>query len=273
MKKLIIIFNLVFLFFMTSCTFEEIITDEVIEEIISTTDKENKILLNVIGKDIIQIPLLHKGNTINWEYDKNYLSLEDNMFKIKKNGVTILKAIYNNKPHIYSVTIKENTIVNTVQYNINFNYSFITDSKKIGKTITPQKIVFHNTANIASAENEIKWLNSKDNTSTTSFHYAVDDIGIYQAIPTTKAGYHSGNLSINNQSIGIEIAKSLIEDETKKDRGIQNASILIALLMNFYDVNINNVISHNDASGKHCPHDIFDRYGLERFYEDIISLI
>ena len=41
--------------------------------------------------------------------------------------------------------------------------------------------------------------------------------------------------------------------------------------MNYYDININNVITHRDASGKYCPHDIFDRYGIELFYvEDAV---
>ena len=273
MRKIFIILCLVFLLFTSACKIDDIITEEVIEEIITNTDKENKIFINVIKKNTLQIPLEHKGIEIKWEYDKNFLSLKENEITVSKNGTTILKATYNDKPHLYSITVKNLTITSTVQYNIPFYYSFITDSKKIGKNINPKKIVFHNTGNTASAENEIKWLSSKDNTSSTSFHFAVDDIGIYQAIPTTNAGYHAGNLAINNQSIGIEIAKSLIDDEIKKDSAITNATILISLLMNYYIIEIENVITHQDASGKYCPHDIFDRYGLDKFYKEIKTLI
>ena len=274
MRKIYILFYLVFLLFiLTSCNIEEIITEEIIEEIITQTDNENKIFINVYDKDKMYIPLTHKGKEIEWNYDKDYFTLDGNKLTSHKNGTTILTATYLNKTHLYSVTIKNKSIINTIQYNLKFNYSFITDSKKIGKNIIPSKIVFHNTANTASAENEIKWLNSKDNTSSTSFHFAVDDKGVYQAIPTTKASYHAGDFQINNQSIGIEIAKSMLGDENQKDSGIKNATILISLLMNYYNIDIENVITHKDASGKHCPHDIFDRYGLESFYDEIKALI
>ena len=42
--------------------------------------------------------------------------------------------------------------------------------------------------------------------------------------------------------------------------------------MNYYDITIDNVITHKDASGKYCPHDIFDRYGLSLFYEELMKL-
>ena len=65
----------------------------------------------------------------------------------------------------------------------------------------------------------------------------------------------------------------MIEDEKIKNSGIKNATILIKLLMSYYDIKIENVITHKQASGKHCPHDIFNRYGIEIFYNDIIDLI
>ena len=43
--------------------------------------------------------------------------------------------------------------------------------------------------------------------------------------------------------------------------------------MSHFDIDIENVISHKDTSGKHCPHDIFNRYGIENFYNDIVELI
>ena len=244
-----------------------------IEDVITSINSKDRIFINVYDKDKMYVPLIYKENEILWTYDEDYLELKNNSFKVLKNGTTIITATHSNKNHLYSVTIKNKTIVQTVQYNLNFYYSFITDSKKIGKNIIPDKIVFHNTANVASAFNEIKWLGSKDNTSSTSFHYAVDDKGVYQAIPTTNAAYHAGNYKINNESIGIEIAKSKIENTKEKDAAIKNSTILINLLMNYYNIKINNVISHYDASGKYCPHDIFDRYGIEEFYQEIEQLI
>ena len=269
MKRVIIILNLVFLIFTSACKIDE----EQLNEIIETFDKDNKIFVNVISNNQMYVPYEKDGHPIKWEYDEEFLILENNIFKVKKDGLTLLSATYQGKTHLYSVTIKNDNITNTVQYNLNFYYSFITDSKKIGKKMEPTKIVFHNTANTAPAVNEIKWLSSKDNTSTTSFHYAVDDSGVYQAIPTTNASYHAGDLSTNNKSIGIEVAKSMIDDIEIKNEGIENASLLIALLMNFYNINLSDVITHQDASGKHCPHDIYDRFGIEQFYEKIKNLI
>lgn len=269
MKKVIIILNLVFLIFTTACNIDE----EQFDQIIETFDKDNKIFLNVISEKEIYVPDSKDGQPIKWEYDSKYLILENNVFKIKKDGLTFVNANYLGKTHLYSIKIKNDIITNTVQYNLNFYYSFITDSKKIGKKIEPTKIVFHNTANIAPAKNEIKWLASKDNTSSTSFHFAVDDSGVHQAIPTNKAAYHAGDFYINHNSIGIEIAKSMIDNIKIKDQGIDNATLLIALLMNYYNIDIGDVITHHDASGKYCPHDIFDRYGLNNFYEKIKNLI
>ena len=273
MKRIFIILNLVFLLFISACNVEDIITDEVIQDIISSAENSEKIFLNVFEKDKLFVPLKLKNHDITWEYDENFISIDGNQITTIKDGVTFLKATVNNESHLFAITTKNKTITKTVQYNLNFYYSFIKDSKKIGKNIIPNKIIFHNTANTASAKNEIKWLNSRDNKSSTSFHFAVDDIGIYQAIPTNKASHHSGNYDLNNQSIGIEIAKSRLDDTNIKDSCIKNATILISLLMNFYNININDVITHYDASGKHCPHDVFDRYGLEKFYNEISELI
>ena len=277
MKKIIILFNLVFLLILTACqidqeTIKDIINQEQIDEIISIMAKDNKIFLNVIDKNRMYVPLEKDGEQIKWEYDHNYLKLTNNQFEIKKDGLTIIRATYKNKTHLYSVTIKNDSITNTVQYNLNFYYSFISDTKKIGKKITPDTIVFHNTANTAPAINEIKWLNSMENKSSTSFHYAVDDIGVYQAIPTTNASHHAGNLDINNRSIGIEIAKSMKDNIDEKNSGINNGILLISLLMTYYDIPIKNVITHHDASGKYCPHDIFDRFGIETFYDELKKL-
>ena len=273
MKKIIILINLAFLMLLSSCVIDEdTIDQEQLEEIIQTIDTDNKFFINVIDKDKMIVPLEKDGELIIWDYDKKYLNLNNNQFEIKKDGSTIISATYKGKTHLYSVTIKNDSITNTVQYNLNFYYSFIKDNKKIGKKITPDTIVFHNTANTAPAINEVKWLNSKENKSSTSFHYAVDDKGVYQAIPTTNASYHAGNIEINNRSIGIEIAKSMKENIDEKNLGINNSLLLIVLLMNYYDISIDDVITHRDASGKHCPHDIFERYGLDLFYEELKKL-
>lgn len=278
MKKIMIIINILIILFSFKAKkeeiiWEEIITDEVIEDIISNLDTENKIFLNVVSPNKMIIPTSFENHEIYWEYDSAYLNLTNDTFIPKKNGTTFITANILGKKHFFVAIIKNNKFNKTSQYNLDFNYHFISNNKKIGKQMTPTKIVFHNTANTASALNEVKWLSNITNTSSTSFHYAVDDLGIYQAISTNNVAFHAGNYQTNLNSIGIEIAKSMIEDDMIKDKAISNTILLITLLMNNYNISINNVITHKDASGKHCPHDVLDRYKLQHFYDGIINLI
>ena len=83
------------------------------------------------------------------------------------------------------------------------------------------------------------------------------------------AAYHAGVYSINTKSIGIEIARSTSTDTKIKDKAIDNALTLIHLLKQEYYITKSNVITHKDASGKHCPHDIYDRYGIHNLYSEI----
>ena len=35
------------------------------------------------------------------------------------------------------------------------------------------------------------------------------------------------------------------------------------------NIPIERVITHQDVTGKHCPHDIYDRYGIHNLYSEI----
>lgn len=50
-------------------------------------------------------------------------------------------------------------------------------------------ITVHNTANDASAENEIAYMTRND--YETSFHFAVDDIQVVQGLPLNRNGWHA----------------------------------------------------------------------------------
>lgn len=276
MRKIFIIFNIFFIIFTLGCNkddtnWEEIFTDEVIENIKNELDITNKIFLNVISQNKMIVPLEIESNPIIWEFDKNFLELNENTFVPKKNGTTIISGQVNDKKNIFVITIENYKYKKTSQYNLDINYYFTTNSKKIGPKLTPEKIVIHNTANTATAKNEIKWLSNKTNTSSTSFHFAIDDKEIWQGVSTNNAAYHAGEINTNLKSIGIEIAKSNSNDNTIKDKAIENAIKFITILMYNYQIDITNIITHQDANGKHCPHDIFDRYGIKRFYNELIE--
>ena len=55
--------------------------------------------------------------------------------------------------------------------------------------MTPIGITVHNTANDASARNEIAYMTNND--YETSFHYAVDDKEAVQGLPLDRNGWHA----------------------------------------------------------------------------------
>ena len=133
----------------------------------------------------------------------------------------------------------------------------------------PTRIVVHNTANDASARNEIAYMTNND--YETSFHYAVDDVEIVQGIEEDRNAWHAGdgNGVGNREGIGIEICYSLSGGE-RFDKAEDNAVDLIVDIMNRYGFSIEQVTKHQDYSGKYCPHRTLDN-GWERFINKIQS--
>ena len=136
-------------------------------------------------------------------------------------------------------------------------------SVKCPYSMTPTRIVVHNTANDASANNEIKYMIT--NSNETSFHFAVDDKEVVQGIPLNRNAWHAGdgNGKGNREGISIEICYS----KSGGDRFIkaeQNAAKLIADLLKERGWGIDKVTKHQDYSGKYCPHRTLDM-GWQRF--------
>lgn len=130
--------------------------------------------------------------------------------------------------------------------------------------MTPTRIVIHNTANDASAENEIAYMHS--NGKQTSFHFAVDDKEIVQGIDLNRNAWHAsdGNGKGNREGIAIEICYSKSGGE-RWLKALKNAAELTAKLLKDYGWGIDRVTKHQDYSGKHCPHRILDEYGWDNF--------
>lgn len=131
-------------------------------------------------------------------------------------------------------------------------------------SMTPEYITVHNTANDASAENEIKYMISNDN--QVSFHYAVDDKEVVQGILTSRNTWHAGdgaNGTGNRKSIAVEICYS----KSGGDRFVKaekKAAELIAELLHSWDLGLDRVKKHQDWNGKYCPHRTLDM-GWDRF--------
>lgn len=130
--------------------------------------------------------------------------------------------------------------------------------------MTPTRIVVHNTANDASARNEISYMTNND--YETSFHYAVDDKEIVQGIEENRNGWHAsdGNGKGNREGIAIEICYSLSGGE-RFIKAEQNAVDLIVDILKRYGWGIDRVTKHQDyGNHKYCPHRTLDM-GWDRF--------
>ncbi len=162
-----------------------------------------------------------------------------------------------------------------------FKQTLLSSSKyslKATFIMAPQFITVHNTANDASAANEIAYMLGNNN--QVSYHVAVDDKEVIQAIPFNRNAWHCGDgggstdpnalKKGNRLSIGIEICYSksggahyMIAEE--------NAVQYIAKLLKQYGWGIERVKKHQDWSGKYCPHRILaeDRWNsfLKRIEE------
>ena len=145
-------------------------------------------------------------------------------------------------------------LVSPSKYNIKCPYAMV-----------PEFIVVHNTANDASARNEIAYMISNNN--QVSFHYAIDDKEIVQGIPENRNAWHAGdgNGPGNRKGIGIEICYS----KSGGPRFIQaekNAAKFIASKLKEKNWGIDKVKKHQDFSGKYCPHRTLDM-GWQRFLD------
>ena len=145
--------------------------------------------------------------------------------------------------------------------------SLITQDKygiKCPYSMQPKGICVHNTANDASAKNEISYM--KSNNMEVSFHVAIDDVEAIQGIPFNRNAWHSGdgaNGEGNRNYIALEICYSK-SGGTKFTNAEKRAAKEIALLLKQYGWTINNVKKHQDFSNKYCPHRTLDN-GWKRF--------
>ena len=132
--------------------------------------------------------------------------------------------------------------------------------------MAPTRIVIHNTANDASAENEIAYMHS--NNKKVSFHFAVDDKEAVQGIDLNRNAWHAsdGNGKGNREGVAIEICYSKSGGE-RWLKALENAAELTAKLLKDYGWGIDRVTKHMDYSSKHkhCPHRIIDEYGWDNF--------
>lgn len=130
--------------------------------------------------------------------------------------------------------------------------------------MTATRFVVHETANDASARNEIAYMIRNNN--TTSFHFAVDDKEVVQGIPLDRNAFHAGdgNGKGNREGIAVEICYSKSGGERWR-KAVDNAARFIAEGLKERGWGIDKVTKHQDYSGKNCPHRILSDYGWTNF--------
>ncbi|MEM5009220.1 N-acetylmuramoyl-L-alanine amidase family protein [Niallia taxi] len=140
-----------------------------------------------------------------------------------------------------TIKVKQN-LVSSSKYSI-----------KCPHSMDAEYITFHNTANDASAENEISYM--LNNNNQVSYHFAVDDKEVIQGVPVNRNAWHcgDGNGNGNRKSIGVEVCYSKSGGE-KYEKAEKNAIQLIAQLLHERNWGIDRVKRHQEWSGKYCPH-------------------
>ncbi|SHF20623.1 N-acetylmuramoyl-L-alanine amidase [Seinonella peptonophila] len=95
-----------------------------------------------------------------------------------------------------------------------------------------------------------------NNERVASWHYTVDESGIYQSVPDDEVAFHAGdgaNGTGNRYSIGVEIC---VNHDGNFIKAKENAAALVRYLMDKHKIDINHVVPHNKWSGKNCPRHI-----------------
>lgn len=130
--------------------------------------------------------------------------------------------------------------------------------------MVPEYITVHNTANDASALNEIAFMKRNN---YNSYHFAVDDVEARQGLPLDRNNFSCGdgaNGTGNRKSIAIEICYSK-SGGSRYVQAEENCVQLVAYLLKKYGLGVDRVKKHQDWSGKYCPHRILAENRWETF--------
>ena len=125
-------------------------------------------------------------------------------------------------------------------------------SKCIGVTI-------HNTDNSgagADAKAHANLLKNSWKNKQQSWHFAVDEDGAYQSIPTDEIAWHAGDGGSgkgNTQTIAIEIC---MNSDGDLEKATDNAAQLAAQQLKKKGLSADKLYQHHDWSGKNCPSQI-----------------
>mgnify|MGYP000847031531 FL=1 len=126
---------------------------------------------------------------------------------------------------------------------------------RAGGNYKKTSVTIHSTANEKStAANERTWLDNISNNRNASWHYAVDEKSIIQALPDGEEAWHCSVKEGNRHSISIEICES-----GNRKKAVENAAYLTAKLLKKYGLGKEKIKQHYDWNGKNCPRILRDK--------------
>ena len=128
-----------------------------------------------------------------------------------------------------------------------------------GRSKDIEYIVIHYTSNEGdTAQNNAVYFSRQKLNPPASAHYFVDENEIWQSVLDTDTAWHCGAKTYrhkycrNDNSLGIEICMN-DKNGNIRLKSIANAIKLTKMLMQKYNISIDNVIRHYDVTGKDCP--------------------
>ena len=135
-------------------------------------------------------------------------------------------------------------------------------------------ITVHDTANRATAENEIKYMISND--KEVSFHLAVDEAEVIQGLPFNRNSWSCGDGAKgtgNRNSISVEICRPTHEDKSLYMTAEENAVYVVARLLYTHNLSIEKLKKHQDWSGKNCPNVLLKEGRWQQFKERVHTVL
>ena len=135
-------------------------------------------------------------------------------------------------------------------------------------------ITVHDTANRATAENEIKYMISND--KEVSFHLAVDEAEVIQGLPFDRNSWSCGDGAKgtgNRKSISVEICRATHNDKSLYTKAEENAVYVVARLLYTHNLSIEKLKKHQDWSGKTCPNVLLKEGRWNDFKESVNTVL
>jgi N-acetylmuramoyl-L-alanine amidase CwlA len=141
------------------------------------------------------------------------------------------------------------------QLNIVQDFVPVGSSNRPGKKLVATSITIHNTDNSSKGANaaaHARYQKGPDaRKRQVSWHFTVDDTGVYQSLPTNEIGWHTATSVGNNSSIGIEIC---MNSDLNVPAAYQRAALLAAVVAFQNGIKVpSKIVQHNFWSGKDCP--------------------